>query len=523
MTVNVAELVRQQAEQTPDGVAFVEGYGARRTLTWAVLDAQVSRAAAWLSAQGLVAGQRVALVLSNRIELPVFYFAALRLGLVVVPANPRAPHDEVTALCATTGVRVVVCDPEWAPAFARAGLLTVVAGDAADGHASGEEPSTSVRSFADVLQVSPGPRGLPPAPQDPEATALLMSTSGTSTEQRIVVLSHRALLANLEQVAAIEPPAIEADDVVVVMLPLFHVFALSAVLSQAVRQGATSVLVDRFDPEATLEVIARERVTVVPVAPPVVAAWSGRPGVQEALAGVRVVLSGAAPLEPDLVEEFSATAGHQLQQGYGLTEAAPVVTTTLGRPLVKPGSVGAPVTGVELRLVDKDGEDAELGDPGEIWVRGPNLLTGFWPDGSGGPDEDGWFATGDVGILDADGDLTLVDRLRELVIVSGFNVFPREVEEVLSDAPGVMEVAVVGVEDRETGEAVRAYVVPSRPVDEPEAFVEGLREFARGRLARFKVPREIVVTDSLPHTTTGEISKSRLRAAEARRGVLGLQ
>ncbi|WP_370616409.1 AMP-binding protein [Mumia qirimensis] len=517
MTVNVAELVRQQAERTPDGVAFVEGYGPRRTLTWAAFDAQVSRAAAWLSAQGLVAGQRVALVLSNRIELPVVCFAALRLGLVVVPANPRAPHDEVAALCATTGVRVVVCDPDWAPLFARAGLLTVVAG-AADG----TETSGSVRSFADILQVSPGPRGLPPAPQDPEATALLMSTSGTSTEQRIVVLSHRALLANLDQVAAIDPPAIRPDDVVVVMLPLFHVFALSAVLIQAVRQGATSVLVDRFDPQSTLDVVARERVTVVPVAPPVVVAWSGRPGVQAALADVRVVLSGAAPIEPDLVEEFSTTAGHQLQQGYGLTEAAPVVTTTLGRP-TKPGSVGAPVAGLELRLVDKDGADSELGDPGEIWLRGPNLLSGFWPDGAGGPDEDGWFATGDIGILDADGDLTLVDRLRELVIVSGFNVFPREVEEVLADAPGIAEVAVVGVEDRETGEAVRAYVVPSRGVDDPEAFAEGLREFARGRLARFKVPREIVVADSLPHTTTGEISKSRLRAAEARRGVLGLQ
>ncbi|MGH1563777.1 AMP-binding protein [Mumia sp. DW29H23] len=515
MTVNVAELVRQQAEQDPDGTALVEGYGQGRSLTWGALDDQVSRVAAWISAQGLVAGQRVALVLTNRVELPVTYFAALRLGLVVVPVNPRAPQDEATALCATTGVRLVVCDPDWASVFARAGLPTVVAGES--------DPDPSVRPFADLLQVRPGPRGLPPFPPDPETIALLMSTSGTSTEQRIVALSHRALLTNLDQVAAVEPAAVRGDDVVVVMLPLFHVFALNAVLGQAVRQGATTVLLDRFDPERTLEAIVRHGVTVVPVAPPVVAAWSGRPGVQAALAGVRVVLSGAAPIEADLVEEFGVTSGHPLQQGYGLTEAAPVVTTTLGRPDDKPWSVGSPLQGLELRLVDKDGADAELGDPGEIWLRGPNLLTGFWPDMSGGPDEAGWFATGDVGILDADGDLTLVDRLRELVIVSGFNVFPREVEEALGDAPGVAEVAVVGVEDRETGEAVRAYVVPSRPVGDEETFAEGLREFTRGRLARFKVPREIVVTESLPHTTTGEISKSRLRAAEARRGVLGLQ
>ncbi|MBW9204531.1 AMP-binding protein [Mumia sp. zg.B17] len=514
MTVNVAELVRQQAEQDPDGMALVEGYGPGRSVTWEGLDDRVSAVAAWISAQGLVAGQRIAIVMTNRLELPISYLAALRLGLVVVPVNPRAPGDEVTALCAITGVRLVLCDPDWASVFARAGLLTVVAGES--------DPDPQVRPFADLLQIHPGPRGLPPAPADPEATALLMPTSGTSSEQRIVVLSHRALLANLDQVAAVEPPPVRRDDVVLAVLPLFHVFALNAVLGQALRQGATTVLLDRFDPQGCLDAIVRHQVTVVPVAPPVVAAWSGRPGVAAALAGVRTVLSGAAPIGPDLVEEFAATTGHTLQQGYGLTEAAPVVTTTLGRPVDKPGSVGAPLQGLELRLVEKDGADAELGDPGEIWLRGPNLLSGFWPDGSGGPDGDGWFATGDVGILDADGDLTLVDRLRELVIVSGFNVFPREVEEVLADAPGVAEVAVVGVEDRETGEAVRAYVVPSHRLDDTDGFAEALRERARGRLARFKVPREIVVTDSLPHTTTGEISKSRLRAAEAR-GVLGLQ
>ncbi|MFD1824968.1 AMP-binding protein [Mumia zhuanghuii] len=515
MTVNVAELAGRLAMADPHGTAFVEGYGAERALTWAAFDDQVSRVAAWFSGQGLVAGQRVALVLGNRLELPVTYFAALRLGLIVVPANPRAPRDEVTALCATTGVRLVVCEAEWADAFARAGLPTVVTGH--------EAPQAPVRPFSELLQVTPGPNGLPPAPPDPETTALLMATSGTSTDQRVVILSHRALLANMEQVAAIEPAPVRPDDVVVIMLPLFHVFALNAVLGQAVRQGACSVLVDRFHVEGTLEVLVRHGVTVVPLAPPVVAAWCGRPGVQAALAGVRLLLSGAAPIEADLVEEFGVTSGHPLQQGYGLTEAAPVVTTTLGRPRDKPTSVGAPVAGLELRLVDKDGADAELGDPGEIWLRGPNLLSGFWPDGSGGPQDDGWFATGDVGILDADGDLMLVDRLRDLVIVSGFNVFPREVEEVLADAPGVAEVAVVGVEDRETGEAVRAYVVASHPDADADELAASALEHAQGRLARFKVPREIVVVDSLPHTTTGEISKSRLRAAEARRGVLGLQ
>ncbi|KHL19259.1 UNVERIFIED_CONTAM: hypothetical protein LK11_02005 [Mumia flava] len=518
MVHNLAEIASRQAAARPDDVAFEEAYGDRRTLTWSELDAQVDRFAAWLSGQGLVAGQRVALVLENRLELPVAYLAVLRLGLVAVPVNPRGAHDEVLALCAQTGTRVVVAERRWASTLTETGLRTVIAAPLRDEDVPAARPDAAV-AFADALAAD-GP-ALPPPPQDPESLAVLMSTSGTSTRPRIVMLSHRALLANIVQVAAIRPQPIVAADRILLVLPLFHVFALNGVLGQALHQGATTVLLDRFD-DQTLAEVARGAITVLPVAPPVVAAWCGRPGVAEALAGVRTVLSGAAPIEADLVEEFSATGGTTLHQGYGLTEAAPVVTTTLAQTDPVPGSVGTPVEGLEVRLVDSDGSDAHPDDPGEIWLRGPNLLTGFWPDGTDGPDADGWFATGDVGIRAPDGSLVLVDRLRELVIVSGFNVYPREVEEVLAEAPGVAEVAVVGVGDPYTGEAVRAYVVPVVPDADPEETAERLRAYAALRLAAFKVPRDIEVTDALPHTATGEISKSRLRAAEARRGIQGL-
>jgi long-chain acyl-CoA synthetase len=215
-----------------------------------------------------------------------------------------------------------------------------------------------------------------------------------------------------------------------------------------------------------------------------------------------------------------------VHQGYGLTEAAPVVTSTLCRSgageHAKTGSVGAALPGIEIRLVDDAGHPPDGEDAGEIWVRGDNLFSGYWPDGSDGPDQDGWYGTGDVGFLDKDGELFLVDRLKELVIVSGFNVYPSEVEEVVAEVDGVDEVAVIGTEHPETGEAVVAYVrrAPDTQyaAEELEAVV---REHCATRLARFKQPTEVHVVDELPHTVTGKVAKGRLREGRRRRN-LGL-
>ena len=205
-------------------------------------------------------------------------------------------------------------------------------------------------------------------------------------------------------------------------------------------------------------------------------------------------------------------------RGYGLTEAAPVVTSTLCSRTPKPGSVGAALPGIELRLVDEAGHAPDGADPGEILVRGANLFSGYWPDGTDGPDADGWYATGDVGFLDADGDLFLVDRLKELVIVSGFNVYPVEVEDVVTEVEGVAEAAVIGTPDPRTGEAVVAYV-KARPgtthsAEELETLV---REHCAVRLARFKQPTEVHVVAELPHTGTGKVAKGRLRERRQRR------
>jgi long-chain acyl-CoA synthetase len=334
------------------------------------------------------------------------------------------------------------------------------------------------------------------------------------------MLSHRALLANIEQVAAVDPPMITGRDVVLGVLPLFHVYGLNAVLGQVVRQCARLVLVDGFEAEGSLDLIEDEAVSVVPVAPPVFAYWMQLAGLEDRLGPVRLMLSGSAPLSPELTEQFTARTGVEIHQGYGLTEASPVVTSTLCSKEAQPRSVGAALPGIEIRLVDESGRPPADQDGGEIHLRGENLFSGYWPDGAGGPDGDGWWATGDVGYLDATGDLYLVDRIKELVIVSGFNVYPSEVEDVISELPEVAEAAVIGVDDPETGETVVAYVRPTA-AGASDGLVDVVRRHCQERLAGFKQPRVIHVVDELPYTITGKVQKGRLRATERRRA-LGL-
>lgn len=318
-------------------------------------------------------------------------------------------------------------------------------------------------------------------------------------------------------------------DVVLALVPLFHIYGLNAVLGQAVAKHTRVVLVDGFDPEESLDLIDDEAISVVPAAPPVYAHWMQIEDLADRLSAVRFTLSGSAPISPDLVESFVERTSIPLHQGYGMSEAAPVVTSTMaststahgalgGRPN---GSVGAPLPGVEVRIVPAQalhGDGSEHPGSGEIHVRGPNLFSGYWPDGHGGPDADGWYGTGDVGYLDAYGDLHLVDRLKDLIIVSGFNVFPTEVEEVIVELPDVAAVAVVGIPDAVSGEAVAAWVSPTDRADRTH-LVDDVLAVCRKRLASYKVPAVVHVVDKLPYTQTGKVQRGRLRSIERERTV----
>ena len=495
---NLADLLHATANDRPDAVAFIDAATGRET-TWGSLDASVDATAAGLRSHGLEPGDRVALVLGNRIEFVAMYFAILRAGMVVLPLNVAYTAHELADLLTRSGTRLVIADETTEPAAAAAavesGTEIVVVGDPA----------------YDALERSgrraDAPR-LDAEPFDPESLAVLLFTSGTTGPSRGAMLTHRALLANIEAVRSLDPAPLANDDVVLIVLPLFHIYALNAVLGLSVSVGATSVLVTKFSPVATLETVRAYGVTNIPAAPPVFVAWSAMPDLDRALAGVRSLISGAAPLSPAVFRAFEEMAGQPVWEGYGLTEASPVVSSTMVGRRPKPGCVGAPLPGVEVRLVDEDGADADEDDPGEIWIRGANLFSGYWPDGLDGPDADGWYATGDVAYRDEDGDLHLVDRRRDLVLVSGFNVYPFEVETVISSHPDVAEVAVIGVPHEATGESVKAFVVP---VTGHTVSREQVLALCEARLARFKCPTVIEIVDALPHSSTGKIARARLR------------
>lgn len=481
MNFNFADILRDTAQRHGERLALVDG---DRRLTWSQLDAAVDAAAEGFSAAGLVPGYRVVLLMANSIEFVTSYLGSLRAGLVAVPLNTGLTKTEIDTVIGHSGARVAVVDGDLASKVQ--GIRVVGPGEFA-GHA-------------------------PLTPQtDPEALAVLLYTSGTSGDPRAAMLTHRALGANVKNLADLGEDRMGPEDLVLAVLPMFHAFGLNAVLGWAVATGAALVIDRRFDSTGTIDLVRQYGVTRLPLAPPALNAFLARPDLKDALQSVKVVLTGASALDRGLADRFQQATGLFVHQGYGLTEASPGVTTTLGEDDPKPGSVGRALPNVEVRIADEQGEDVEGDDPGEILIRGGNLFSGYWPDGVDGPDDEGWYRTGDVGFLDADGDLFLVDRLRELIIVSGFNVFPSEVEEVLVQAPGVRESAVIGVPSDETGEAVKAFVVPETGATADPATI---REYAETRLARFKCPVEIEVVDHLPHSVTGKVAKGRLRGAE---------
>ena len=341
--------------------------------------------------------------------------------------------------------------------------------------------------------------------------AALLFTSGTAGFPKAAMLSHGNLRSNLEQLQAQPHRAQEQVDVVFGVLPFFHIFGLNVVLGLSLYTGSAVVAVERFDPESALEAIAKRGVTVIAGPPTMWGAWAQLPGApKDAFSKVRIAGSGASKLDEAVQARMLERFGVEVSEGYGLTEASPVVTSAAGIP-APPGSIGAPLPGVRLRLVDPAGHDVLVGDAGEIQVRGPNVFQGYWNDPEATAEAltpDGWLKTGDLAVVDDDGFLFLVDRLKELIIVSGFNVYPGEVERVLMEHPSVEAAAVVGVQHPYSGEAVKAYVVvrEGESVEEDEIIM-----FCESRLARYKCPQKVLFVDEIPQGMGGKVRKRELR------------
>ena len=478
------------ADHPAERTAIVTG-GDR--ITYGQLSAEVEKTRGVLVSLGLEPGDRVAILCATNFRFVRAWFGILGAGMVAVPLNPQSPAPEIERELAQVGAKAVIAGP------AGIGVLEQV-------------DRSVVPTLKHVLR--PSGVGLPdsvdldvlretvePAPMVERAEgdlACLMFTSGTAGAPKAAMLTHGNLAANLRQNMATSGKVVRPDDVGLCVLPLFHIMGLNSILNLSLYAGATLVLQERFDPMTVFETIADEQISVL-VGPPTM--WAALSQVDlvadDALKTIRIAVSGAATLPNRVVEEVAGRFGVRILEGYGLTEAAPGVTraTDDDTPI---GSIGRPMAGMEVRIVDAAGDDVYIGDEGEILVRGDNVFVGYLDDPEAtarAMDPQGWLHTGDIAVVDDDGFVYIVDRAKDLIIVSGFNVFPAEVERVLNAHPGVVESGVVGVPHPHTGESVKAFIVaePGRVLEEDD-----LIEWCATELARYKCPTKIDLVDEIP-------------------------
>lgn len=495
--MNLASII----ETHPDSAIALISRG--RETTYGALRSQVASMRGELGRMGVGKGDVVALLCGNSRYFVVSYLASVGIGAIVAPLNPTSPAPEIENELNVVKPTVVVIEPSAAAAWAQIPQVTTRAVRvviATEGHSI--DGAHTIDAF---LSAEPAPM------VDVEAThpAVYMFTSGTAGSPKAAVLTHNNLFTNIRQANVAEH--IGPTDVTYGVLPLFHIFGLNVLLGTTLAGGGCVVLVQRFDPLSTIETITERKVTIIPGAPSMWMALAqlDHPSA-DSFKGVRIALSGAAKLPEQIAHSIAARFGLQIQEGYGLTEAAPVVTTSVGMEWT-PGSIGRPVPGIELRLVDENGEDVLLGDSGEIWIRGENIFAGYLNDPEATArvlSRDGWLRTGDIAVVDEDGHLYMVDRAKDLIIVSGFNVFPAEVEGVLASHPDIAEVSVIGTAHPHTGEAVRAYVVARNGVHLDE---DAIVDFCRTKLARYKCPSKVMFVDSLPRNISGKVQRYALR------------
>ncbi|MFE7267228.1 long-chain fatty acid--CoA ligase [Streptomyces sp. NPDC057592] len=480
----LARSVRSHADRTT-----VRQGGA--LLTYAQLDEMTAGFAGLLHAEGLRAGDRVAVALPNVIHFPVVYYGILRAGGVVVPMNPLLKSGEMAFVLRDCGARLVVaapaCADEAAPAAAQAGAKCLVA-----------EPAM----FDALLRSVPPMTGAARCADDD--TAVILYTSGTTGTPKGAELTHRNLVSNALTTAR-TLLRVGPDDVLFGGLPLFHAFGQTCALNTAVAAGCCLTLLPRFDAGEALETMRRDEVTVFLGVPTMYNALLQN-GIGQPLPRLRLAVSGGASLPVELLHAAERELGVSVLEGYGLSETSPVACFNPPDRPRKPGSIGVPVHGVELRLVADDGSPAGPGEVGELVIRGSNVMKGYWnrPDATARAFRDGWFHSGDLARVDEDGYYFVVDRKKDLVIRGGYNVYPREIEEVLYRHPDVLEAAVVGVPDPAHGEEIAAVVV-LRPGARTTS--DELRDYVRQRVAAYKYPRIVRFADALPKGATGKILK----------------
>jgi long-chain acyl-CoA synthetase len=494
---NLSSLLDEAAADQPDRPAVRMD---DLVLTYAQLRDAAGRMSTLLASAGIEPGDRVGLMLPNVPAFPIAFYGALAAGAVVVPMNPLLKSREVGYYLSDSGARVVLA-------------AHAAAGEAAKGAADAGAHAIAVGTpdLADLLaEHAPATEQ---AGRGNDDDAVILYTSGTTGKPKGAELTHANLVRNAELTAQTLLKN-NPDDVMMGCLPLFHVFGLTCGLNATVAAAGTLTLLPRFDPAKALEIIQRDKVTIFEGVPTMYAAILHTPEADPAMAAtLRVCVSGGASMPVEIMRGFEEKFGCIILEGYGLSETSPVASFNHPDRVRKPGSIGTPVEGVQMRLVDDAGQTVPDGEIGEIAIRGHNVMKGYWgkPEATAETITDGWFRTGDLAKVDSDGYYYIVDRKKDLIIRGGYNVYPREIEEVLHEHPAVAEVAVVGIPHPDLGEEVGAAValIPGASATPAE-----LREFAKDKMAAYKYPRQVWLVESLPKGPTGKILRREVHPPE---------
>ena len=492
---NLALKLVASAARIPDRIAAITG---EQTMTYAELDGASARLATLLEREGIGLGDRVGVMLPNIAAAPIAYYGIWRMGAIVVPMNPLMQGREVQFYLSNTGAKALIGSSGFA-------------GAATDG-AEGAGAKLWLVDDAELARLT---RDLPeygePVLRGASDTAVVLHTSGTTGTPKGAELTHGSLGSNRDVILR-RLVTLTEDDVVLACLPLFHVFGMTCAMNTAIAAGAGLSLMARFDPAKAIERIRRDRVTVLEAVPTMYSALLSVADQfpLEATASLRTCVSGGAALPVAVLNDFEKTFDAIILEGYGLSETSPAVTFNHPDAERRPGSIGTPIEGVQVRLVDPEGNEVATGAPGEIQIKGPNVMKGYWnlPDATNEAIKDGWFSTGDIAVVDADGYYYVVDRKKDLIIRGGYNIYPREVEEALHEHPAVAAVAVIGIPHESLGEEVGAAVVLKAGASaEPDE----LRQFVKGRVAAYKYPRRIWLVDALPTGPTGKLLRREVK------------
>jgi long-chain acyl-CoA synthetase len=496
MAGNLASILKDTAERHGDRTAIKLDDA---EVTYDQLDEASARAAALLREKGVEPGDRVGIMLPNVPYFAVAYYGVLRAGGVVVPMNVLLKGREAA---------FYLKDPEAKLVFAWH--------DFAEAAEKGAE-----EAGAEVIEVKPGEfekllsEHEPDdeiADRDDDDTAVILYTSGTTGKPKGAELTHANLSRNAEVAAGLAESS--EEDVLLGALPLFHSFGQTCGLNASIRAGSCLSMIPRFDPGKALEIIQRDKVTIFQGVPTMYTAMLHHDDRDDYdTSSLRACMSGGSAMPVEVMRGFEEAFGCKVLEGYGLSETSPVASFNHIDKERKPGSIGTPIEGVEMRVVDEDGNEVDQGEVGEIVIKGHNVMKGYWnrEDATEETIKDGWFHSGDMGKVDEDGYFFIVDRKKEMIIRGGYNVYPREIEEVMYEHPAVAEVAVVGVPDDNMGEEVGAAVALKKGEDVSE---DELRDFVKNEVANYKYPRRIWFVDELPKGPTGKILKREIEVPE---------